>query len=94
MPRQIIAMCLLLGVVALALAYRLYQYKTKPFDPIAFASLAVAKGYVVNYDPQIHDSSTVVHINQPYRAPEHFREAYAYLHRNRPLPITPCKSRL
>ncbi|HXJ87865.1 MAG TPA: tetratricopeptide repeat protein [Candidatus Binatia bacterium] len=79
MPRrQIIAMGLLLGVVALALAYRLYEYETKPFDPIAFASLAVAKGYVVNYDPQFHDSSTVVHINQPYRPPEHFHEAYAY----------------
>jgi tetratricopeptide (TPR) repeat protein len=79
MPRrQIIAMCLFFGVIALALTYRLYQYETKPFDPVAFANMAVAKGYVVNYDPQFHDDSTVLHVNQPYRPPEHFHEAYAY----------------
>jgi tetratricopeptide (TPR) repeat protein len=79
MPRrQIIAVCLFFGVIALALAYRLYQYETNPFDPVAFANMAVAKGYVVNYDPQFHDASTVLHVNEPYHPPEHFHEAYAY----------------
>jgi tetratricopeptide (TPR) repeat protein len=79
MPRrQIIAICLFLGVLALALAYRLYEYETKAFDPIAFANMAVAKSYVVNYDLQIHDTSMLIHVNQPYRPPERFHEAYAY----------------
>ena len=76
--RQNIAIFFFLGVVVLALAFRLYEYETKPFDPVAFANMSVAKGDVVNYDPRFHDDSMVLHVNQPYRPPEHFHEAYAY----------------
>ncbi len=76
--RQNVAMFFFFGVIALALVFRLYEYETKPFDPVAFANMSVAKGDVVSYDPQFHDDSIVVHVNQPYRQPEHFHEAYAY----------------
>lgn len=76
--RQNIAIFLFVGVIALALAFRLYEYETKPFDPVAFANMSVAKGDVVSYDPRFHDDTIVLHVNRPYRPPEHFHEAYAY----------------
>lgn len=76
--RETALVAIMLGMVGLASAYRLYEFETKPFDTAAFVASIVSKGYMVSYDPEAKDSSVDIHINQPYRSPDHFHEVFAY----------------